>query len=100
MDDWKSLGASPLAGAHSAWHAWRAVAPLVLLTDFSADNEYVAGETMLLAARQQDAVLAGVCSGRCRNRFQNRRAALYLDQAAPLPNRSALLRPSPVQADS
>jgi len=60
MDDWKSLAArARWQEAHSAWRAWPAVAPLIVLSDFSGDNEYVAGETMLLrpASRRR--------SGRC-----------------------------------
>ena len=63
-----------------------------MLSDFSGDNEYLASETMLLAARKQipfwplpvAQVQAGDLTGR--------RAVLYLDQAPPTPNLLALLK--------
>jgi hypothetical protein len=93
MDDWKSLAArARWQEAHSAWRAWPAVAPLIVLSDFSGDNEYVAGETMLLAARQQAPFWPVYAPAAAEADFQNRRAALYLDQAAPAPKLSALLQ--------
>ncbi len=68
------------------------MAPLLLISDFSGDNEYLAGETMLLAARKQIAfrpvpvarVQAGDLAGR--------RAALYLDLAPPAPKLLEMLK--------
>jgi len=93
VDDWKTLAAmARWFEAHSAWRAWPAVAPLIILSDFSGDNEYVAGETMLLAARQQAPFWPVYAPAASPADFTNRRAALYLDQAAPQPKLAALLQ--------
>ena len=76
MDDWKSLAARPRwQEAHSAWRVWPAVAPLIVLSDFSGDNEYVAGETMLLAARQQAPFWPVYAPAAAEADFHDRRAA-------------------------
>ena len=93
IDDWKSLAArARWQEAHSAWRSWPAVAPLIILSDFGGDNEYVAGESMLLAARQQAPFWPVYASAAAETDFRDRRAALYLDQAAPAPKLSALLQ--------
>jgi hypothetical protein len=84
VEDWNRLSASARwLGARSAWHDWSAVAPLVLISDFSADHEYVAGETMLLAARQRTPFWPIYAPGLTDADLRNRRAALYLDPQPP-----------------
>ena len=93
VDDWKSLAAmARWFETHSAWRSWPAVAPLIMLSDFGSDNEYVAGETMLLSARLQAPFWPVFAPAAGPADFTNRRAALYLDQAAPEPKLSALLQ--------
>ena len=93
LEDWKALAAmARWFEAHSAWSSWPAVAPLIILSDFGGDNEYVAGETMLLAARRQCPVWPVYAPGANATDFQTRRAALYLDQAAPDPKLAGLLQ--------
>ncbi len=93
LADWKKLLATAQwLKQHDEWRSWPASAPLVILSDFSGDNEYVAGETMLLAARKQVAFWP-VCSGQAaESDLKGRRAALYLDQAPPSPKLLALLK--------
>jgi hypothetical protein len=93
VEDWKRLVAiARWLEAHSAWRSWPVVAPLIILSDFSGDNEYVAGETMLLAARQQAPFWPVYAPATVEVDFQNRRAALYPDQAAPGPKLAGLLQ--------
>jgi hypothetical protein len=93
VDDWNKLAAmARWFEAHSAWRSWPVVAPLIILSDFSGDNEYVAGETMLLSARQQAPFWPLYAPAATATDFTNRRSALYLDQAAPEPKLAALLQ--------
>jgi len=91
--DWKKLvETARWLREHDTWRAWPAIAPLVVLSDFSGDNEYVAGETMLLAARMQIAFWPVSTAQVKAADLHGRRAVLYLDQAAPSPALAALLK--------
>jgi hypothetical protein len=93
LADWKKLVATARwLQQRDEWRSWPVTAPLVILSDFSGDNEYVAGETMLLAARKQISFWP-VCTGQAKESdLKGRRAVLYLDQAAPEPKLLALLK--------
>ena len=93
ITDWKKLGdTARWLQQHEAWHAWPAVAPLVLLSDFSGDNEYLAGETMLLAARKQIPFRPVTTTQLKASDLVGRRAVAYLDQAPLSPKLLALLK--------
>jgi len=93
LSDWKTLlRLAAWLKQHDEWRAWSAVAPLVVYSDFSGDNEYVAGETMLLAARTQVSFWPVHVGQAAATDLQGRRAALYLDQAPPPPKLLALLQ--------
>lgn len=91
--DWKKLVATAQwFEQHNVWRSWPTAAPLVVLSGFSGDNEYLAGETMLLAARKQVSFWP-VCAAQATEAdLKGRRAVLYLDQAAPAPKLLALLK--------
>ena len=77
--------------AHGEWRSWPAVSPLALVSDFSEKNEYVAGEAMLLSARQQTPFWP-LYSGTLKEEdLRNRRAVLYLDADPPKPQLLGLL---------
>jgi hypothetical protein len=93
IDDWKSLGAKARwFEERDAWRSWTVVAPLLVLSDFSGDNEYVAGETMLLTARQQTAFWPVLAASVKTADFASRQAVLYLDNAGPEEKLLAMLR--------
>jgi hypothetical protein len=93
LGDWKKLaGTARWLQQRDAWRSWPAVAPLVVLSDFSGDNEYLAGETMLLAARKQVPFWPVPVAQFQASDLTGRRAVLYLDQAPPAPKLLALLR--------
>jgi hypothetical protein len=93
LGDWKKLAdTARWFEQRDAWRSWPAVAPLVLLSDFSGDNEYLAGETMLLAARKQIPFWPLPAAQVQASDLTGRRAVLYLDQAPPTPRLLALLR--------
>jgi hypothetical protein len=93
LGDWKKLAdTARWLQQRDAWRSWPAVAPLVLLSDFSGDNEYLAGETMLLAARKQIPFWPLPAAQVQASDLTGRRAVLYLDQAPPTPKLLALLR--------
>jgi hypothetical protein len=91
--DWEKLAASVRwLGAHTAWHGWTAVAPLVLASDFSADNEYLAGESMLLAARQRTPFWPVYAPTLSAADLRQRRSVLLLDPKPPAAGPLAALR--------
>lgn len=93
LTDWKKLvDTARWLQTRDAWRAWPAVAPLVLLSDFSGDNEYLAGETMLLAARKQIAFWPLHVAQAQAKDLAGRRAVVYMDQAPPAPALVALLQ--------
>jgi len=93
MEEWRTVAAlARWFERHSAWRSWPAMAPLIILSDFGGDNEYVAGETMLLAARQQAPFWPVYAPAATETDFHQRRAALYLDQAAPKAELAGLLQ--------
>jgi len=93
LGDWKKLvDIARWLQQHEAWRTWPAVAPLVVLSDFSGDNEYLSGETMLLAARKQIPFRPVVAAQAQTSDLAGRRAVLYLDQAPPSPKLLALLK--------
>jgi hypothetical protein len=93
LADWKKLvDMARWLKQRDDWRFWPVSAPLVVISDFSGDNEYVSGETMLLAARMQISFWP-VCTGEAKESdLKGRRAALYLDQAPPGPKLLALLK--------
>jgi hypothetical protein len=92
VGDWKKLvDLARWLQQREAWHSWPAVAPLIVLSDFSGDNEYLAGETMLLAARKQIPFRPVPVAQAQASDLAGRRAVLYLDQAPPTPKLLALL---------
>lgn len=91
--DWKKLvDMARWLQQREAWRSWPAVAPLVVLSDFSGDNEYLAGETMLLAGRKQIPFRPVPVAQAQASDLAGRRAVLYLDQAPPSLKLLALLR--------
>ena len=93
LGDWKKLvDTARWFQQRDAWRSWPAVAPLVVLSDFSGDNEYLAGETMLLAARKQIPFWPVPVAQAQASDLAGRRAVLYLDQAPPSPGSLALLK--------
>lgn len=67
--------------ARDAWMAWQPVASLLVVSDFTGPNEYMAGEVLNLSARQGIA-FTPVETGRLGAApFTGKRAALYVDQA-------------------
>ena len=93
LADWKKLvDTARWLKQRDEWRSWPVTAPLVILSDFSGDNEYVSGETMLLAARMQMSFWP-VCTGDAKESdLKGRRAVLYLDQAPPGPKLATMLR--------
>ena len=92
LADWKKLvDTARWLEQHESLRCWPASAPLVILSDFSGDNEYVAGETMLLAARKQVSFWPLCAAAAGEADLRGRRAALYLDKASPDPKLLALL---------
>ena len=74
--------------AREAWMAYQPVASLLVVSDFSGPNEYMAGEVLNLSARQGIA-FTPVETGRLdAASFTGKHAALYLDQT-PAPEATA-----------
>jgi hypothetical protein len=74
--------------ARDAWMAYQPVASLLVVSDFSGPNEYMAGEVLNLSARQGIA-FTPVETGRLHAAsFTGKRAALYVDQT-PAPQAAA-----------
>jgi hypothetical protein len=93
LKDWKKLAdTARWFEQRKEWRSWPAVAPLVILSDFSGDNEYVAGETMLLAARKQVPFWPVSTAQATASDLAGRRSVLYLDPAPPDPKLLALLK--------
>jgi hypothetical protein len=67
-----------------AWRSWPAVAALLVVSDFSGANEYMAGEALNLAARQGVAFQPCETARLTAQGFAGRRAVLYVD-SQPMP---------------
>lgn len=93
LTDWKNLvDTARWLMQHDEWRTWPVTAPLLVVSDFSAANEYVAGETMLLAARKQMSFWPVCVSQAKPSDLTGRRAVLYLDQNPPTPKLLAMLK--------
>ena len=93
LNDWKKLAdTARWLKQRDAWRAWPTVAPLLVISNFSGDNEYLAGETMLLAARKQVAFRPVPVAQVKASDMAGRRAALYLDAAPPEPKLLEILK--------
>ena len=77
---------------HDSWRACRPVANLLVVSDFAGPNEFMAGEVLNLAARQNIAFTPVETARLAASTFTGRRAALYVDQQPPPAPTAALLR--------
>ncbi len=78
--------------ARDAWMAYQPVASLLVVSDFTGPNEYMAGEVLNLSARQGIA-FTPVETGRLDDAsFKDKRAALYVDQTPAPQDVAARLR--------
>lgn len=74
------------------WFSWRAVAPMLFLSDFAGPNESLASESLLLAARRGIACEPASVARFGPAQLADRKAAVFVDQGEPAPSVLAELK--------
>ncbi len=68
--------------ARREWNAWKPLARLVALSDYTSPNDYTATETLILAARRNLAFIPCETRSFAEGALKGMRAVLYIDDAA------------------